>query len=91
VSSILRRELKLYGTWNSKITPAGKSEWDMVIHHMQQGDLKITPLISHVLPLSDGPQMFANMADRSIWYNKVVFAIANEATRESASQERNEF
>lgn len=79
VSSILRRELILYGTWNSKITPAGKSEWDMVIHHMQRGDLKVAPLISHTPALSDGPHMFADMAGRKVWYNKVVFAIAEEA------------
>lgn len=83
VSSILRRELTLYGTWNSKITPAGKSEWDMVIHHMQQGDLKVAPLISHTPTLSDGPQMFADMATRKVWYNKVVFAIADEARAEA--------
>jgi L-iditol 2-dehydrogenase len=83
VSSILRRELKLYGTWNSKIMPAGKSEWDMVIHHMQQGDLQVTPLISHILPLNEGPDMFADMAGRKVWYNKVVFAIAPEAMADS--------
>lgn len=82
VSSILRRELTLYGTWNSKITPAGKSEWEMVIHHMQQGDLQVAPLISHTPLLSDGPQMFAEMAARKVWYNKVVFAIAEEARAE---------
>ncbi|HMR67559.1 MAG TPA: galactitol-1-phosphate 5-dehydrogenase, partial [Anaerolineae bacterium] len=82
VSSILRRELTLYGTWNSKITPAGKSEWEMVIHHMQQGDLQVAPLISHTPLLSDGPQMFAEMAARKVWYNKVVFAIADEARAE---------
>jgi len=82
VSSILRRELKLYGTWNSKITPAGNSEWDMVIRHMQNGNLQVAPLISHTPTLSDGPQMFADMAERKVWYNKVVFAIADEAKKE---------
>jgi hypothetical protein len=40
ISTILRRELILYGTWNSKIMPTHNSEWDTVkyfnpynIHH----------------------------------------------------------
>jgi L-iditol 2-dehydrogenase len=81
VSSVLRRELTLYGTWNSKITPAGNSEWEMVLAHMGRG-LKVAPLISHTPPLSEGPAMFAAMAERRVWYNKVVFAIAEEARAE---------
>ena len=84
VSSILRRELTLYGTWNSKITPPGKSEWDMVVHNMQKGTLQVGPLISHTPALSEGPQMFADMATRAVWYNKVIFALADEAKAEAA-------
>jgi L-iditol 2-dehydrogenase len=74
VTSILRKELKLYGTWNSKPTPKGKSEWDMVIHHMNH-DLIVGPLISHTPSLEEGPEIFAAMAKKKIWYNKVVFAV----------------
>lgn len=87
VSSILRRELTLYGTWNSKITPPGKSEWDMVIHHIHKGTLQVGPLISHTPALSAGPQMFADMATRAVWYNKVIFAIADEAKAEAAQMQ----
>ncbi|MFN8499141.1 MAG: galactitol-1-phosphate 5-dehydrogenase [Anaerolineae bacterium] len=82
VSSVLRRELTLYGTWNSKITPPGNSEWEMVLRHMGH-DLQVAPLISHTPALGDGPQMFSDMASRRVWYNKVVFAIAEEARAEA--------
>lgn len=85
VSSILRRELTLYGTWNSKIMPRDNSEWDMVLSHMGNG-LRVSPLVSHTPALSDGPQMFADMAARRVWYNKVVFAISEEARAEAAGE-----
>ncbi|MFK4149262.1 galactitol-1-phosphate 5-dehydrogenase [Streptomyces sp. NPDC004065] len=84
VSSVLRRELRLYGTWNSKITPAGRSEWDMVVHHLGR-DLQVAPLISHTPALEEAPGMFQDMLERRTWYNKVVFAVAREARDELAS------
>ena len=81
ISSMLRRELTVYGTWNSKITPAGKSEWDMVLSHMRQA-FQVGPLISHTPTLDQGPQVFADMAARRIWTNKVIFAISEEARAE---------
>ena len=54
ISSMLRRELTVYGTWNSKITPAGKSEWDMVLSHMRR-DFQVGPLISHTPALTKAP------------------------------------
>ena len=81
VSSFIRRELTIYGTWNSKITPPGKSEWEMVLKRMGD-DLKVAPLISHTPRLGQGPQMFDDLATQRIWYNKVVFTIAEEARAE---------
>jgi L-iditol 2-dehydrogenase/galactitol-1-phosphate 5-dehydrogenase len=77
VTSILRKELILYGTWNSKPTPKGKSEWDMVIQHMDV-DLHIGPFISHTPSLEMGPQLLGDMAAGKIWYNKVIFSVNPE-------------
>lgn len=81
VSSILRREVKLYGTWNSKVTPIGNSEWEMVLSHMDK-DLNVEALISHTPDLSEGVKLFENMVTRKIWHNKVVFAISDQAKEE---------
>jgi L-iditol 2-dehydrogenase/galactitol-1-phosphate 5-dehydrogenase len=82
VSSLLRREVRIFGSWNSKITPPGHSEWEMVIRHMSK-DLQVQPLISHTPTLEQGVQMFSDMASGSFWYNKVVFTIAPEAIEEA--------
>lgn len=83
LSTFIRHELTLYGSWNSKMTPPGKSEWEMVIHHMC-GKLQIAPLISHKITLQEGPQIFADVSERRIWFNKVVFVISEEAKAEAA-------
>jgi L-iditol 2-dehydrogenase len=84
VSSVLRREVRLIGTWNSKITPAGLSEWEMVISHMQ-GSLIVDPLVSHVATLDEAPQLFDSLLKRDVWYNKVIFAVADEALAEQSN------
>jgi len=82
VSSLLRREITIYGSWNSKITPPGHSEWEMVLQHMCR-DLRVQPLISHTPTLAQGVEMFTYMASGDGWYNKVVFTIAAEAQAEA--------
>lgn len=81
VSSILRRELRLYGTWNARVTPIGHSDWDKVIHHLDK-DLEVDRLISHVRPLEAAPDTFEQLLTRDIWYNKVIFQIAEDAATE---------
>ncbi|GLW61904.1 galactitol-1-phosphate 5-dehydrogenase [Actinomadura rubrobrunea] len=81
VSSLLRREVRILGTWNSKITPAGRSEWEMVVTCLGRG-LEVAPLISHTPSLADADAVFDDLVNRRVWYNKVVFAVADEARAE---------
>jgi L-iditol 2-dehydrogenase len=83
VSSLIRRELTVLGTWNSKITPAGRSEWDMVVAHIASGRLQVAPLISHALPLDRAAGTFDDMTERRVWSNKVVFAVSAQAQAET--------
>ena len=83
VSSLIRRELTVLGTWNSKIAPAGRSEWDMVIANISAGRLQVAPLISHALPLEAAARTFDDMVERRVWSNKVLFAVSAEALAET--------
>jgi L-iditol 2-dehydrogenase len=82
VSSVLRREVRILGTWNSKIAPAGRSEWEMVIGHIASGELQVAPLISHTPELASAASVFEDLLERRTWYNKVVFAVADQARAE---------
>jgi threonine dehydrogenase-like Zn-dependent dehydrogenase len=73
-SSILRKELSLKGTWNSKATPKDRSEWDTVLSLIDR-KIQVNPLISHEPDISNGSEIFGEIAKREIWYNKIVFSL----------------
>jgi L-iditol 2-dehydrogenase len=74
VSAILRNELTISGTWNSRMVPRGKDEWTRVLDSLGSG-MRVETLISHSPPLADGADVFGRMASRSGWFNKVIFAV----------------
>jgi len=79
-SNILRKELAIYGTWNSKVTPMGADDWTTVLRFMDRG-LQIAPLITDRLSLEEGPAIFDDIVQRRGFHNKVVFDLAPEVTR----------
>lgn len=71
-SSILRRELNIYGTWNSKIFPRGTDDWSTVLKYMDKA-LIVEPLITDIVSLDDGPEVFQSIVDKKQFHNKVIF------------------
>lgn len=79
VSSILRRELHIFGTWNSRVVPGptsalGKDDWTTVLSCLDR-KLDVTPLISHEAPLSGAVDIFNAMYGKKGFFNKVLFTI----------------
>lgn len=74
-SGILRKELTILGTWNSKIAPAGRDDWSTVLAYLD-GPLQVAPLISDTPPLAEGPEIFASILAKRRPHNKVVFEVA---------------
>ncbi len=73
-SNILRNEIRISGTWNSRIEPRGKDEWTRVLQFLD-GRIKVKPLISHQVPLSDGAEVFDRVHGKKEWFNKVIFTV----------------
>ncbi|MGA2546336.1 MAG: galactitol-1-phosphate 5-dehydrogenase [Rectinemataceae bacterium] len=73
-SRILRNELRISGTWNSKITPRGKDEWTRVLAFLD-GAIDVRSLVSHRPPLSEGAEVFGRLVGREEWFSKVVFSL----------------
>jgi L-iditol 2-dehydrogenase len=71
-SSILRRELVIHGTWNSRIVPESRNEWTTVLSHIG-GRLPVGRLVSHTPRLSEGADIFRRILGRQESFNKVVF------------------
>jgi L-iditol 2-dehydrogenase/galactitol-1-phosphate 5-dehydrogenase len=74
VSNILRKEITIYGTWNSKVVPAGTDDWSTTLSYMDR-ELVLGPLISHTPSLSEGPDIFRRILGRKEFFNKVIFRI----------------
>ncbi len=71
-SSILRRELTILGTWNSRVVPEGSNEWTTVLGEMGRR-IDVASLVSHTLPLAEGVEAFDRFVGRKEFMNKVVF------------------
>ncbi|RCH55348.1 galactitol-1-phosphate 5-dehydrogenase [Mucilaginibacter hurinus] len=76
-SNILRKELTIYGTWNSKIVPVGTDDWTTVLKYMDR-ELEVGPLISDLPSLDEGQSIFNSIINKNKFHNKVIFKIAND-------------
>lgn len=81
-SSILRRELSIYGTWNSRVTPRGADEWTRVLQTLER-EVRVAPLVSHTPDIADGPSTLSAMREKREWFNKVVFRVDADLAPES--------
>ena len=77
VSAILRRELRMYGTWNSKIVPRGRDDWSTVLHYLDR-EMQVAPLVSHTPSLEEGPDIFRRMIEGKEYFNKVIFKVGEK-------------
>lgn len=73
-SSILRRELTIRGTWNSRFVPEGRNEWTTVLGAMGRG-MDAASLVSHTPSLAEGAEVFRRIIERKEFFNKVVFEL----------------
>lgn len=72
---ILRHEIVLVGSWNSYSVPFPGREWFDMMKFFGSGELTSRPLISHVLPLGDAPEVFRRLAERTFGpYGKILLA-----------------
>lgn len=69
--SILRKELYLSGTWNSKYS----DEWHQSLEEINKGELNIKKLITHEVSLDGCIEAFEMIRDRKEFYCKVVAKI----------------
>ena len=71
-SSILRKELRIHGTWNSRVAPRGSDDWTVSLSAIGK-TLDVSTLISHRVALDQGPAVFEGMRRGLEFYSKVVF------------------
>ena len=68
---ILRKELKISGTWNSSFNDI-ENDWKESLEAMANGTIDVKPLITHRFPLSRCNEALEMMKNKSEFYNKVI-------------------
>lgn len=69
---ILRKELRLFGTWNSSYSHT-QNDWTETIKAISEGILNLKPLITHKFKLSEYQKAFDIMKNKTEFYNKIIF------------------
>ena len=73
ISQLMRREVNIFGTWNSDYSAAGNDDdWRTVLQAMAAGRLTLAPLITHKVPLTESADMLHKMRDKREFYAKVL-------------------
>ncbi len=75
VSSILRKELTMSGTWNSRFAELPKNEWAATLCFIKVGKLRVKPLITHRFELKQAKEAFQMMSKGKEFFNKVMFVM----------------
>ncbi|MBY6277383.1 galactitol-1-phosphate 5-dehydrogenase [Symbiobacterium thermophilum] len=70
---IVRNELTVLGSWNAISAPFPGREWSTTIECMSKGLINVRPLITHRVPLSQGPEIFERITNKNGFFGKVLF------------------
>lgn len=74
---ILRKELKIYGTWNSSYNER-ENDWQESLKAMTEGKINVKPLVTHKFPLEECNKAFEMMKNKTEFYNKVMLVMNTE-------------
>lgn len=72
---LLRKQLKLAGTWNSNYISIPKNEWQLAIRAMSTEKINVKTFITHKVSLQNGLSALEMMRDRKEFFNKVMFVM----------------
>jgi L-iditol 2-dehydrogenase len=73
ISSVMRREIHILGSWNSDFSVfSEEDDWHKTLAAIATRLIEVTPLISHRVPLKDGREALAMMRNRTELYMKVL-------------------
>ena len=69
---ILRRQLTIYGTWNSSFTKSDDDDWHMAVKAIQAGTIQPSRQITHRFSFDALQDGLAAMRDKTVFTNKVM-------------------
>lgn len=74
---ILRKELKIFGTWNSSYSDV-ENDWKESVLALAENKINVKDIITHKFPLSQCNKAFEMMKNKTEFYNKVILNMNGE-------------
>lgn len=74
---ILRKELTVYGTWNSSYNHK-QNDWIESLQAMSEKKVDVIELVTHVYDLSECVKAFEMMRNRTEFFNKVMLSVGGD-------------
>ena len=69
----MRREVTVYGTWNSAYSAYGcRDDWGDVLEAIADKQIDLKSLITHRVSLAESFEMLKRMKERAEFYSKVL-------------------
>jgi threonine dehydrogenase-like Zn-dependent dehydrogenase len=72
VENLMRRELRLTGCFMSYSAPFPGHEWTDSVAALRSGELHVDAMVSHRFPLSQGVQVFEDVAAGRLAFRKIM-------------------
>lgn len=72
VDDIMRRQLRILGSWNSFTDPYPGSDWFKTLELFKQKKIDAKPIISHRLTLDEIPAIFKEIDKGGLFFNKIL-------------------
>ena len=86
-TQILRKQLSIFGTWNSAYSDTHKSDWNLVVDAMAKGMINAKKLITHKFDLAtmdkgldimkNNTEFFIDF-DSCVYFNNIVIIIQKQ-------------
>ena len=73
IENMMRKELQINGCFMSYSAPFPGSEWTDTHDAILNGGLDMEAMISHRFPLSEAPEVFRRIGERTITHRKIIF------------------
>ncbi|MEA4854092.1 MAG: galactitol-1-phosphate 5-dehydrogenase [Christensenella sp.] len=69
---ILRKQLQLFGTWNSSYTHK-KNDWEIVLNAMADKKVELKPFVTQKFSLDEYQQAMKLISEKTDFYNRIIF------------------
>ena len=69
---IIRSELTVLGSWNAVAGPYPGKEWQIALHFMQEGRIRVKPMVTHRISLDEIPETFEKIYKRDKFFGKIM-------------------